>query len=70
MNQFAKPWTRFGLSEERWLELTPDERNKLSGTRFKIKKCDICGKNVTVLDTHQGATWCLEHAGSWKEDRV
>lgn len=63
----ANEWDRYGMTQEDWENLSEEDREKLTGQEWVTKHCDICGKAVAVLSTHEGPTWCLEHAGTWKE---
>lgn len=69
----------YGFSESEWLELSDEDRGKITGQSWTMKLCvgqnptsipgvlHRCNKPVAVLSTHAGDTWCGEHAGTWKD---
>lgn len=60
---------RLGLTKDAWEALPTEEQDKLkSQLDWTTKPCDICGKDVAVLNTHEGKTWCLEHRGKWGQE--
>jgi hypothetical protein len=60
-------YTKLGLKQSEWNRLPKKAKEKLRAATWKKKPCDICAKPVQVLGSHEGPTWCLEHAGSWGE---
>lgn len=60
-------WEKYGLTHEEWVGLSDEDRGKITGQAWISKPCDICAKPVSVLATHEGPTWCMEHAGTWKD---
>lgn len=61
-------WEQYGLTEGEWSALSEQDKEKLTGLNWTSKPCKICGKAVSVLDSHEGDTWCLEHAGKWGKE--
>lgn len=57
---------KYGLTPEQWEEIPETDKEKLTGLEWKTKPCAICGKHCTVLQGHQGKTWCMKHGGTWK----
>ena len=43
------------------------KKKKLENVSWTTKPCAICAKPVQVLESHEGDTWCMEHAGTWKK---
>ena len=44
------------------------KRQKIASMKFTTKPCAICDKPTQVNTKHEGDTWCMEHAGTWKEE--
>lgn len=65
----AKPnYERLGISPELWVTLSADDQEKLKSQQWTKKPCTICGKDVAVLKSHEGDTWCMEHRGKWGQE--
>lgn len=55
---------RYGITEEDFNDM-PEETKSVVFVGWVSKPCAICGKAVTVLESHTGETWCMEHRGTW-----
>lgn len=62
---------RYGMTREEWANLDDEARRALTVQFWVTLPCDICQKPVmTLLSAEPGETktWCMEHAGTWKEE--